>query len=352
MDERETQRRQRVRRILGWILTFPLLVSIPVGGFGQSNKSNRNMAAIADEIVYRGACDASAAVAIDTNLVVVASDEDSRLRIYDRERGGLPLQTFDLIPHLHLGRGSAETDIEGAARLGHRIYWVTSHALNNQGERRPNRHRFFATEFRVSHGQVQMSVPGRAYMNLVSDLANAPGLTRFGFAAASQRQPKARGALNIEGLCATPEHELLIGFRNPVPDGQALLVALKNPDQVVAGQRPRFGEPVLLDLGGLGIRDIAYHEGRYVIVGGPFDGRGREKLFSWAGGERKPKAIKNAQLKELNLEAVAIYPDKGLHEFQLFCDDSSQRVGRKDCSDLQDPLARQFRSVWIEQETE
>jgi len=54
------------------------------------------------------------------------------------------------------------------------------------------------------------------------------------FEEASHLAPKTPGALNIEGLCATPDHKLLIAFRNPLPQSKALLIPLENPEQVIA----------------------------------------------------------------------------------------------------------------------
>src|SRR5439155_18316253 len=48
---------------------------------------------------------------------------------------------------------------------------------------------------------------------------------------------------NIESLCADGE-SLVIGFRNPVPDGKALLVPLKNPAAVIdSGASPDARRP-------------------------------------------------------------------------------------------------------------
>src|SRR5207249_2978588 len=215
---------------------------------------------------YLGSCDASAAVAIDTNLVVVASDEDSRLRVYHRDLGGLPVQTFDVSDYLGLERHSPQTDIEGGTRVGDRVYWITSHSRNPDGKFRSNRYRFFSTRFQVKNGKVEINFVGDAYRNLVADLASAPQLKQFDFSKASSLPPKSPGGLNIEGLCATPEGHLLIGFRNPVPNGRALLVPLENPDEVIAGKAAKFGEPILLRLDGLGVRDMAYQNGRYLII--------------------------------------------------------------------------------------
>ena len=65
---------------------------------------------------------------------------------------------------------------------------------------------------------------------------------------------EAEGGFNIEGLASTPEGALLIGLRNPLRHGRALLVPLLNPDEVIEGGRARFGAPVELDLQQRGIR--------------------------------------------------------------------------------------------------
>jgi hypothetical protein len=68
---------------------------------------------------------------------------------------------------------------------------------------------------------------------------------------------------------------MLIGFRNPRPEiggvEKALLINLNNPEEVVlSGAAPDFDPPLLLDLGGLGIRSIEYSPtlGQYLIVAG------------------------------------------------------------------------------------
>ena len=47
----------------------------------------------------------------------------------------------------------------------------------------------------------------------VPTLCYDPRLKPFNLARASTLPPKERGALNIEGLCATPQQQLLIGFQ-------------------------------------------------------------------------------------------------------------------------------------------
>src|SRR5438046_3034925 len=166
---------------------------------------------VSEPMKYHGMCDASAAVAIDSSRFAVASDEDSKIRIYSATGEKLPLQIIDLTPFLELDPRHPETDIEGAARMGERIYWIGSHGRNRDGKLRLDRHRFFATEIKNSGANVVLKLAGRPYKTLLQDLNKDPRFKLFNLPVAAQRAPKAAGALNIEGLSATPENHLLIG---------------------------------------------------------------------------------------------------------------------------------------------
>lgn len=85
-------------------------------------------------VAYRGTCDASAAVRLGSLLFVSASDEDYILRVYKHEAPGKPCGTVDLAPFLKPADPDKEPDIEGAAVVGDRIYWVTSHGRNKDRE--------------------------------------------------------------------------------------------------------------------------------------------------------------------------------------------------------------------------
>ena len=181
-------------------------------------------------LVYSGAMDGSAAVVIDSKFFANASDEDSVIRLYHRERGGEPVQTIDLSSFLEVDPRSPETDIEAAVRIGSRAYWITSHGRNKNGKERVSRHRFFATDIRTNEHGIQILPAGKPYKDLLDDLTGAEQLKQFGLKFAAARAPKSPGGLAIEGLAATPDGHLLIGFRNPIPKGRALLVPLLNPE--------------------------------------------------------------------------------------------------------------------------
>lgn len=59
-------------------------------------------------VIYRGTCDASAAVRMSATLFVSASDEDYILRVYDRTVPGMPSATFDLAAFLEPGNPDEE----------------------------------------------------------------------------------------------------------------------------------------------------------------------------------------------------------------------------------------------------
>ncbi len=293
-------------------------------------------------------CDASAAAALDTNHFIVASDEDSRLRIYRADRSGPPVREVDLTGFLEVDPRSPETDLEAATRVGDRVYWLSSHGRNARGKFRESRDRFFATKVVTCAGEVTVVPEGKPYTELLFDLVTAPTLARYDFADAAGRAPKTPGALNIEGVCAMPDGRLLIGFRNPIPHGRALLVPLANPAEVITGARARLGQPVELNLGGLGVRDLAFAAGQYLIIGGPAGSGGRSHLFFWGGPGTKPRRVVHAQLRGLNPEAIIRYPQRGWQRVQLLSDDGLRLVQGQPCKSLPDPRRRSFRSVWVE----
>ncbi|WP_237078496.1 DUF3616 domain-containing protein [Myxococcus xanthus] len=295
---------------------------------------------------FEGMCDASGAVALGGSLFVVGDDEDNILRVYDARRGGPPVQSVDLSPDLELPAAKKkppEADIEAATGLGALSFWLTSHARNSSGKKAPSRLRFFATE----ETDAGPRLVGRPYTQLLDDMLAAPQLARFGLDGAETKAPKAPGGLNIEGMTAMADgRTILVGFRSPVPDGKALLVPLLNPVALVEeGARAQLGEPVQLDLGGLGIRSLSWWRGRYVIISGGTSGEGTSRLFTWRGGEEAPVAVESVDLAGLNPEAF--FTPEDAEEILLLSDDGAAPVDGVECKRLKDPSRKRFRGVWV-----
>src|SRR5262245_12902790 len=214
---------------------------------------------------YLHACDASAAAAITgTTLFAAASDEESVLRVYDFSTGGGPVSRHDVASFLELDEpDKPEADVEGAAQLGNRMYWIGSHGRNKNGKVKKNRQRFFATTIDRAGSVVTLRTVGRPYRRLLTDLSNASALAAFGLAAAAaaEQSPELPGGFNIEGLAPAREpQQLLIGFRNPLLGGKALLVRLANPAALVDGTASAAELTIggVLDLQGRGIRALEF----------------------------------------------------------------------------------------------
>lgn len=296
---------------------------------------------------YSGMCDASGGVVVNSNLFVAASDEDNTLRLYRSDQPGGPIKSFDLNAFLELRGKSREADLEGAARIRDRVFWIGSHGRNKDGKDRPNRCRFFATDIKIAGGEVSLTAVGRPCKTLLRDLMNDSQFDQYHLAEASTRAPKDAGALDIEGLSATPQEHLLIGFRNPIPGGKALIIPLLNPNAVIEGKTARFGPAILLDLGGLGIRDMACHDGNYLIIAGPYGGSGDFQLYRWAGNEARPERLAVEHFAEYRPEAILIYPQRGFQEFQILSDDGTRLVDGVPGKQLGDARRQTFRSFWI-----
>jgi len=254
--------------------------TILTGVAGLALAAGVSGASLSPPTTYRGMCDASAATSLSADLFVVANDEDNILRVYHRQAGGMPAFSFDMNSFLRIGKKNPEADIEASAMIGDRIYWITSHGRNAKGKDAPNRERFFATRFFVTNNTVSLTPIGRPYTLLLDDFFREPRLSRFHLILASMLAPKEHGALNIEGLTSTPEGHLLIGFRNPIPQGKALLVPLLNPAELIQGKSAKFGDPLLLDLGGYGIRSMGGEQNNYLIIAGSYNSDGESRAYT------------------------------------------------------------------------
>jgi Protein of unknown function (DUF3616) len=294
-----------------------------------------------EAISYRGACDASAAVALDGTHFIVGNDENSVLAVYRLDQAA-SVATVTLSSFLGLGRRD-EADIEGAAAIGTRIYWISSHARDSKGRAQPGRHRLFATDI-VPGSPPTVAPAGTPYRRLLEDLLAAPQLAAYPIADASRRAAEAEGGLNIEGLAATPDGRLLIGLRNPVPRGRALLIALDNPDEVIARGRPaRLGGVIELELGGRGIRSIERVGEAYFIAAGTTGDAGSFAIYRWSGrAQDAPAPLPGIALGDLRPEALFALPGSG--KLMVLSDDGGVRRGALTCKQLP-PQQQAFRGM-------
>lgn len=259
-----------------------------------------------------GSSDASTAIALDAEWMLVADDEGQALRLHARGQSGQPQASYDFTAQLELAGGASpdEVDIESSTRIGDRLFWMGSLGNNRSGALRPNRNRVFATDLNLTEGTALLSYVDR-YDFLRDDLlawdaANGHGLgaDALGFvaAAAAGVQADTPEGFNVEGLALAADGSAAwLAFRAPLrPRGAAtpaLIVPVLNFAELVVdaqpGSRPQgsatFGAPIFLDLGGRSIRSIERGAGDdYLILAGPPDYATELppsdfRLFLWSG---------------------------------------------------------------------
>lgn len=300
---------------------------------------------------YAGISNPSGAVALSDNLFIVGDDEDNLLRIYDRDTFDKPLHILslsDIFKGIIKNGPDLEIDIESMAAMGDVLFIIGSHSTSRTSEYRPTRHRLIAIQFKLDgNNKLNIHPVGEIYTHLVDDLKQDARFKPYRLDKAAKISPKAIGGLSIEGLAATPDNGLLIGFRNPLSGGKihndrlvggnALLVKLKNPFEVIHGLPARFAKPIELNLDGQGIREITWRKKhRFMIVAGPYHEniaskahpKETGKLYQWFSRSKKLKEFKKVALENLNIEAAFFYP-KDNRTVQLLSDDGQMRNGKK-----------------------
>jgi predicted extracellular nuclease len=283
-----------------------------------------------------GTSDASTAIAIDSNYMLVGDDEDQTIRLYDRSNSGLPVASFDFTSVLGLS-GSSEVDIEASSRIGNTIYWIGSHSNNSSGDDKPNRERIFSTTISGSGSSTTLTFGGY-YQFLEDDMiawdnANGHGLGAgflgLGASAANGVLPEQTNGFNIEGFTIAPNGTTgYVSFRAPIEPTtnrtKALIVPVTNFTSILSPSggtsgSATFGAPIQLDLGGRGIRSIERNgTGEYIIIAGPAGAATGTapndfRLYTWTGNAVDAPVLRSTDLTALNtggsFETIVEVPD-------------------------------------------
>ncbi|MBB3441317.1 DUF3616 domain-containing protein [Rhizobium sp. BK379] len=291
------------------------------------------LAANAANHPYQGICEASAAAMVDKSHMAVASDDFSAIMIYERGKPE-PVAKFPV---------DDVTDIEGAARIGDTIFWLTSHSLNSSGEDKKKRKELFATTVSADG---TLSGSGEVYRNLRADMAAALKLS----------EDDLKTHVNIEGLAATSEGHLLIGLRGPVPDNRAIVLELANPMPLVKLGPGDVGSPIItqvvtMDLSdgpgttGRGVRDIERVGNRYLVLAGsePDGGNPPPKLFWWDGNaDGRVTPGPDADFSGMTPEAIMVWNE---HEGEILSDSGGAIIKGVACADKDPPKDAFFPAI-------
>jgi hypothetical protein len=190
-------------------------------------------------------------------------------------------------------------DLEAVTIDGNRVYAITSHSNTRKDLDKERRNQIL--QFDYIDGKAENLI---AYSGLKEALYEKfPNL--FG------------NEINIEGLAFNKN--LHIGFRTPLHSENAVILEIKDLEKL------EFGEPIFLNLNGLGIRDFTYDNERngYWVVAGASGDRGKKDFELWfLDNNGKAEFVKN-QPKIGFTEGVAIL--KGNKTKLLLVEDNGKK---------------------------
>lgn len=271
---------------------------------------------------HTGMSDASDAIPIDDNYYISGDDELDVLNVYSRVSSGLPLLSFDYSSFLNLSTAtSPEVDLEAGTRsttYSNRVYWMGSMSTGGSSFGiRPNRDRVFATNISGTGAATTFSVVGY-YANLRANVVNWGDANGYNFSASAATgvDSKTINGYAAEGMVFGPDNTTLyVGLRAPlVPVAnrtKAVIAPILNFENWFnngsPSSNPTFANPIELNLGGRGIRDlIKLSNGTYIIIAGNYSGSPiTSAVYKWTGyAVDNPILVTTAVNGILNLEGV------------------------------------------------
>ncbi len=291
--------------------------------------------------------DASAAIEVGDDYMMVANDETNYLYLYNKNHSGQPVKFFDFNQGNILGLTDSssgkwkEADVEAGVRSisnSNLIYWIGSMSNNGSFFNKPNRNKLFAITIAGKGAAASFANAGH-YSGLRQKLiawGNAHGYD-FSKSAAVGKNPKLIDGFNIEGMVfALDNTTMYIGFRAPlVPIGnrtKAVIAPIQNFENWFNNgspvDTPTIAAPIELDLGGRGIRDvIRLPNGNYIILAGSSDFEIKPAVYSWTGHAKDvPVSINSFAVTGLNAEGVLPVYEAGrlsLNKLQLLTDNGN-----------------------------
>lgn len=219
----------------------------------------------------------------DGRFIVVEDEKQHPFSLVAIDAAG----RVDSVP-LGPGPGDADTafwklaDLEGlTVDAAGRIYAITSHSRDGDGDEKKSREKL--VRFRIEGDRI---LDPQVRLGLKPALAAAHPVLA---AAAQALDVKNDGGLNIEALEISPDQQrLLIGFRSPLLDRQAIMASIDQPAALFeTGAAPRVSAILeTLDLGGHGIRGLAWVPalGGYLVASGPVAKEQVQfRLWFWRG---------------------------------------------------------------------
>ncbi|OSI11033.1 DUF3616 domain-containing protein [Neisseria canis] len=198
------------------------------------------------------------------------------------------------------------SDLEGLTRDpdGY-IYAITSHAVNKEGQRRPDREHLL--RFKIQGHDVREL----SYFDKLTDTLEQSEQLKELFKSKIGTTLDFK-TINIEGLAFDPnKKQLLLGLRDPEFNERSIVLYIDNPKAVFEEKaEPNFVDIAFLDIKGGGIRSLNYDPvlKSFIMTNEVKDDNGTKysQLWTWSGAPKDPaKAVPLPNLRHMtNVEAI------------------------------------------------
>jgi hypothetical protein len=263
-----------------WLSIALVLVLSPTGSSGEVERLGR--------VEFKGDIHKAknvSGIAVVKGYLVVGSDEGNTVQILKHDGDRYTVLPRDVI----LDGQAKEIDIEGIAAEDGFVYVVGSHSrvrkkVDDTHTAQENRQRLLVVERDENRERLyRFRLDSNGEMSALEVTSLMPAIEQDPVLHAFTRVPSKENGVDIEGI-AVRDGRLYVGFRGPV---------LR--DNYVPVLHTRFGNPVsdvsllFVNLGGLGIRDLAPVRHGFLILAGPVgDGPGSYQLYFWDGRDCLP----------------------------------------------------------------
>lgn len=282
----------------------------------------------AQVIEFRGTCDGSGAIILpDGNIATVDDEKEVHIRTWTH--GGERRASIS-IPGIT--DRDQEPDFEGGTVMGRHSLWISSHGRDSRGRFRPDRQELVAIPLAaLASGQVDPGAIRRdqGLRDVLRNWAGRHGLAlrdAFGSTEEVNRDlAPENGGANIEAIAYLPDRrEVWIGFRSPLIGRNAFVAPMENAAAWLEGREAEFGNPIQLDLGGRGLRDMAWSDFHQalLIVAGPVGDAGDFALYAWRDGQLSSVPWPSPLPADFHPEAILAVP--GTDRILILSDDGDR----------------------------
>ena len=261
----------------------------------------------------------------DGRLLIIEDESTRALRIVRLREDG-SIEENRILDEFLIGSFRRKlNDLEGVSvdKDGY-AYAITSHSLNDKGKSKGSREQLI--RFRLEGNKL---LEHAVFQDLGEHILKTGLMDQ-----AAHSKGEGKLDINIEALSFDQDgRRLLVGFRDPRIDGKSVIAILENPGGIFErDEQPRFAaELILLDLGGGGIRSLAYDrnlEGYLLTNEVKVKGKKRQsRIWYWDGDARHAaEAIDLPGLINIkNLEGIAPVEVAGRPRILALGDDGNAR---------------------------